>query len=68
MRNIMSLIIASLISISAFAQGEEAGGGLMRSNLKIYVVVAVLLIIFSGIILFLLGLEKRLEKLEEKNL
>lgn len=39
----------------------------MRSELKIYVVVAVLVLIFLGIVLFLFSLERRLKKLEEIN-
>jgi CcmD family protein len=37
----------------------------MRSNGKIYVVVAVLTIIFLGIILYILRLEKRIKQLEK---
>jgi CcmD family protein len=37
----------------------------MRSNGKIFVVVAVLTIIFLGIILYLLRLEKRIKQLEK---
>jgi CcmD family protein len=40
----------------------------MRSDGKIYVVVAVLSIVFVGIILFLVRLERRLNKLEKENL
>jgi cbb3-type cytochrome oxidase subunit 3 len=55
-----------LLSFSSMAQGEEMSGGMMRSHLKIYVVVAVLTLIFAGIIFFLFSLERRLKKLEEK--
>jgi CcmD family protein len=40
----------------------------MRSDGKIYVVVAVLSIVFVGIILFLVRLERSLNKLEKENL
>jgi len=40
----------------------------MRADGKIYVVVAVLSIVFAGIILFLVRLERRLNKLEKENL
>jgi CcmD family protein len=40
----------------------------MRADGKIYVVVAVLSIVFVGIILFLVRLERRLNKLEKENL
>lgn len=50
-----------------FAQGEaEVNKSFMSSDLKIYVVVAVLTIILTTIFVFLLFMEKRLRKLEEK--
>ena len=64
MNKILSFLILTFIGLSAFAQGDEGAPGLMRSHLKLYVVVAVLLIIFSGIIIFLFSLERRLKKLE----
>ena len=67
MRKILSFFIVLLFSLTASAQGEQMSSGLMRSDLKIYVVVAVLVLIFLGIILFLFSLERRLRKLEEIN-
>jgi len=57
------LIFTSLLS---FAQGESGTNDFFKSNLKIYVVVAVLLIILSCLFVFLFSIEKRLKKLEEK--
>lgn len=56
-------VFASLLS---FAQGETDTSDFFKSNLKIYVVVAVLTIILTCIFIFLFSLEKRLKKLEEK--
>ena len=70
MKKIATFLVLLLTTISLFAQGENnAGGasGLFRSDLKIYVVVMVLLIIFSGIIVFLFSMERRLKRLEEKS-
>jgi CcmD family protein len=67
-RKSLLFISAFAFSISAIAQGEQTSSGLMRSDLKIYVVAAVLVIIFTGITLFLLSLDRRLKKLEDKNL
>jgi CcmD family protein len=39
----------------------------MRSNGKIYVVVAVLTTVFIGIILYLIRLDRKLTKLEKEN-
>lgn len=38
----------------------------MRSNGKIYVVVAVLVIIFAGLLLYLVQLDRKLTRLEKK--
>jgi CcmD family protein len=46
-----------------FAQGMADK---MRSNGKIYVVVAVLVTIFAGIILYLVRLDRKLAKLEKE--
>jgi heme/copper-type cytochrome/quinol oxidase subunit 4 len=67
MRKTIHLIAFILLCSSLSAQGEQASTGFMRSHLKMYVVVAVLLIIFSGIIAFLLSLERRLKKLEDNS-
>ena len=65
LRKIIPFFLSILLSLSAAAQGEQASSGLMRSHLKMYVVVAVLVIIFIGISLFLFSLERRLKKLED---
>ena len=40
--------------------------GLMRSNGKIYVVVAVLLIILIGLFIYLINLDRKLSRLEKE--
>lgn len=50
--------------IASPAENPEMADTLMRSG-KIYVVLGVLLIIFTGIIIFLITLEKRIKKLEK---
>ena len=67
MKKILPFLTLLALSLSAAAQGEQASSGFMRSHLKIYVVVAVLVIIFLGITLFLFSLERRLKKLEDTN-
>lgn len=67
MKRIIPFILCLLYTLSTIAQGEQASPGIMRSHLKIYVVVAVLLIIFSGIVVYLLLLDRRLKKLENEN-
>jgi hypothetical protein len=50
------------------AQDENGGmASLMRSNGRIYVVVAVVLLILAGLILYLVRLDKKISKLEKDN-
>lgn len=64
MRKISLLAIAFLTVFAAQAQDEKPINILMESQLKLYVVVAVLTIIFVGIIIYLMTLDSRLRKLE----
>ena len=55
-----------LISNVAMAQGADVEmADAMRSNGKIYVVVAVLVLILAGILFYLINTERRLGKLEK---
>ncbi len=57
--------IFMLMSLSALAQSPM--DDLFYSSGKIYVVIAVLLIIFSGIVLYLIRLDRKISKLEKEN-
>ncbi|HBB81629.1 MAG TPA: CcmD family protein [Cryomorphaceae bacterium] len=59
-KNIASL--AALAPFSAFAQTDN----IMYSEGKIYVVIAVVAIIFIGLAVFLMGMDKRIKKLENE--
>lgn len=60
-----ALLFANLCS---WAQGGPAEmADVMRSNGKIYVVVAVILTIFAGIILYLIRLDRKITKLEKQS-
>lgn len=54
-----------LLTQMVFAQGNE-GSDFMRSTGKIYVVVAVIVAVFLGIVVFLIYLDRRLTKLEDQ--
>ncbi len=58
------LIIMTLFVPSLMAQVERTD--FMRSIGKIYVVVAVILTIFTGIILFLIYLDRKISRLEKQ--
>ena len=61
--------IAVLLQVIAFAQETDTVemADVMRQNGKIYVVVAVILTIFAGIIIYLVRLDRKISKLEKEN-
>lgn len=65
------LIISSLLTLIAWAQEipssekTPAMADVMRSNGKIYVVVAVVLIVLSGMFIYLIRLDRKINKLEK---
>ena len=61
------LLFSFLISILSFAQDRDTieMADTMRENGKIYVVVAVILTILAGILLYLIRLDKKISKLEK---
>lgn len=70
MKKLLSLLLMLLGTSALYAQ-ERAGGELMadsfRANGKIYVVVAVILTIFAGIIFYLIRLDRKISRLERPN-
>ena len=59
------LLFAAAQSVHAQEKVEMADG--MRSNGKIYVVVAVLAVIFIGLLLFLIRIDRKVSRLEKEN-
>ena len=69
MKKVLILICIILQSIQTFAQENnsvEMATGL-RSSGKIYVVVAVISVIFIGLAAYLFTIDKRLKKIEREN-
>lgn len=65
MRTIIVLILTFLSAFSAFAQETEIEmADTFRAEGKIYVVVAVVLIILIGLFAYLIHLDRKLAKLE----
>ena len=61
------LFIAMLVSATCFAQRQDIEmADTMRSNGKIYVVVAVCLTILIGLFLYMANVDSRLRKLEKE--
>ena len=65
MKRFISTILCCLFMMSpVFAQNIEMAD-IMRSNGKIYVVVAVIAIIFIGLMVYLYRIDQRVKKLEK---
>jgi CcmD family protein len=68
-RKFVTLIVLLLINILSIAQDSTEAVDMadtMRSNGKIYVVLAVILTIFLGIIIYLVRLDRKMSKLEKE--
>jgi uncharacterized membrane protein YfbV (UPF0208 family) len=67
-RKITLLFVAMMPFVSIFTQEKQAQmADTMRSNGRIYVVVAVVLTILTGLILYIFRLDRKITKLEKDN-
>jgi hypothetical protein len=68
MKKVQILLLLLLAFSNLFAQnsGDVEMADLMRSNGKIFVVVGVIAIVFSGIIIYLISIDRKVSKLERK--
>ena len=68
MKKIASTLLMLLLTVNMFAQDNNVEmADAMRSDGKIYVVVAVILIILWGLLFYLFALVRRLKMLEKKS-
>nr|MBC7611776.1 CcmD family protein [Pseudopedobacter sp.] len=65
MKKVVSLFSLLILSISVFAQGNVEMADELRNSGKIYVVVAVMLVLFFAFIVYLFTIDKRLKKFEK---
>jgi CcmD family protein len=63
---IWPVILHAQDSVISVTKEKPQMAGLMRSNGKIYVVVAVLLIILIGLFIYLINLDRKLSRLEKE--
>lgn len=63
---IISTFIFSIISFVASAQSDVEMADVMRSNGKIYIVVAVLVIIFLALVVYLISLDRKVSRIEKE--
>lgn len=64
--NTLLVLGLSLISQTLLAQSEVEMADTLRSEGKIYVVVAILLVIFLGLIGFLIFMDRKITRLEKR--
>lgn len=68
LKKIILLLILMTTSIVMFAQDKKVEmADTMRSNGRIYVVVAVVVTILTGLILYVVRLDRKMTKLEKEN-
>ena len=61
-----AILLIQFLCIAAIANAQTDGGDFMRNTGMIYVVVGVILLIFVGIIAFLINIDRKLTKLENQ--
>ena len=68
MKKWILIVIGNLCSLSVFSQSPASESiemaDVMRTSGKIYVVVLVILVILTGLILYLIRLDRKISKLE----
>lgn len=64
-KNFLAVLTAILLTLPAMAQPVEMADT-MRSEGKIYVVVAIILIVLIGLITYLFLMDRKVKKLEDK--
>ncbi len=67
LKTIYTFAALMMLHISASAQEVAAETDVMRSNGKIYVVMAVVLTIIIGLFIYVASLDKKISKLEKKS-
>jgi hypothetical protein len=65
MKYILSLLMVLAVSANLFAQGIEMADAL-RSDGKIYVVVAVLSLVLAGILFYVIRTDRKISRLEKE--
>ena len=61
------IAILTLILLTFFANAQDVKmADMMKENGKIYVVIAVMLTILAGLVLYLIRLDRKISKLEKK--
>ncbi len=64
--SLLLLLCGLFISSQVFAQNNDVVESTMRSNGKIYVVLAICLTILAGLFLYLISIDRKISKIEDK--
>lgn len=66
MRKFLSILLFLLVSTNLFAQQDVAMADQLRADGKIWVVISVIVIVFLGLIVYLISLDRKITKLEKE--
>ena len=64
-KKLLSLSVLFLAAFSAHAQEQAEMADRLRADGKIYVVVAIILVILAGFIAYLFSMDRKIKKLED---
>ena len=67
LKRMITLCLLLCVTMVTNAQDGKDGTDFMRSHGRIYVVIAVMLTILAGIIIYLVRLEKKISRLEKES-
>jgi hypothetical protein len=59
-------LLSFLLPLIAFAQGDVEMADTFRSEGKIYIVIAVISIVFIGLIIYMISIDRKVSRLEKK--
>ena len=66
MRKFLSILLFLLVSTNLFAQQDVEMADQLRADGKIWVVISVIVIVFLGLIVYLISLDRKITKLEKE--
>ena len=66
LKRIAATLVMAMITVFAQAQDADANNDVMKTNGKIYVVMAVVVVIVLGLFLYLINLDRKISKLEKE--
>ena len=65
---LLLLPVTLLLGSPIFAQANVTTESVMRSNGKIYVVMAICITILSGLFIYMVSIDRKISKIEKENL